>query len=93
MIPPDYLPIDETHICRPTDPYALSKKLCEELTKSFVDRASFEAVIMRPVFVLYPDLEPEVIARAADPEGYSGPVSTPAPINVILNSSRTLILR
>ena len=74
MIPPDYLPIDETHICRPTDPYALSKKLCEELTKSFVDRASFEAVIMRPVFVLYPDLEPEVVARAADPEGYSGPV-------------------
>ena len=28
---------------------------------------------MRPVFVLYPDLETEVIARAADPEGYSGP--------------------
>ena len=73
MIAPDYLPVDESHICRPTDPYALSKKLCEEITKSFLDRGSFEAVIMRPVFVLYPDLETEVIARAADPEGYLGP--------------------
>ena len=75
MIPPDYVPVDETHARRPTDPYALSKKLCEEMTRSFVDRGAFEAVVMRPVFVLYPDLEPEVVARSADPEGYSGPVA------------------
>lgn len=75
MIPPDYVPVDETHARRPTDPYALSKKLCEEMTRSFVDRGAFEAVVMRPVFVLYPDLEAEVMARSADPEGYSGPIA------------------
>ncbi|MBH68410.1 MAG: epimerase [Rhodospirillaceae bacterium] len=75
MIPPNYVPVDEKHICRPTDPYALSKKICEEMARSFVDRDAFEAVVMRPVFVLYPDLEAEVLARAADPEGYSGPVA------------------
>ena len=76
MIPPSYLPIDHNHPRRPTDPYALSKKLCEEMAKSFVDDGAFEVVVMRPVFVLYPEFEAEVRARAADPEGYKGPVSS-----------------
>ncbi|MDC1442927.1 NAD(P)-dependent oxidoreductase, partial [Rhodospirillaceae bacterium] len=76
MIPPSYLPIDHKHPRRPTDPYALSKKLCEEMAKSFVDDGAFEVVVMRPVFVLYPEFEAEVRARAADPEGYKGPVSS-----------------
>jgi nucleoside-diphosphate-sugar epimerase len=75
MIPPDYLPVDAAHPRRPTDPYALSKKLCEEIARSFVDRGAFEVVVMRPVFVLYPDLEGEVKARAADPEGYQWPAA------------------
>jgi nucleoside-diphosphate-sugar epimerase len=75
MIPPDYLPVDAAHPRRPTDPYALSKKLCEEIAQSFVDRGAFEVVIMRPVFVLYPDMEGEVKARAADPEGYQWPAA------------------
>jgi nucleoside-diphosphate-sugar epimerase len=75
MIPPDYLPVDSAHPRRPTDPYALSKKLCEEMARSFVDRGAFEVVVMRPVFVLYPDMEGEVKARAADPEGYKWPAA------------------
>ena len=75
MIPPDYLPVDAAHPRRPTDPYALSKKLCEEMARSFVDRGAFEVVVMRPVFVLYPDMEGEVKARADDPDGYKWPAA------------------
>src|SRR5262249_27512326 len=38
MLPPDYLPVDEAHPRRPTDAYAISKKLCEELGRSFAER-------------------------------------------------------
>jgi nucleoside-diphosphate-sugar epimerase len=75
MISPDYLPINVDHPRRPTDPYAVSKKLCEEIAWSFVDRGAFEVVVMRPVFVLYPDMEGEVRARAADPVGYQWPAA------------------
>lgn len=74
MIPPDYLPVDTAHPRRPTDPYGLSKKLCEELAASFADRG-MEVVVLRPVYVLYPEFEGEVRARAADPEGYKGPAA------------------
>ena len=46
------------------------------MAKSFVDDGAFEVVVMRPVFVLYPEFEEEVRARAADPESYKGPVSS-----------------
>lgn len=70
MLAPDYLPVDEFHTRRPTDPYALSKKLGEETMRSFVQRGAFEAVVLRPVFVLYPEIECEVIARAKAPDTY-----------------------
>jgi nucleoside-diphosphate-sugar epimerase len=75
MIPPDYLPVDGDHPARPTDPYALSKKLCEEMARSFLERGKLEVVVMRPVYVLYPEFECEVRARAADPENYKGPAA------------------
>lgn len=75
MIPPAYLPVDAAHPLRPTDPYALSKKLCEEMGRSFVDRGKLEIVVLRPVYVLYPEFECEVKARAADPKGYKGPAA------------------
>ena len=74
MIPPDYLPVDLDHPLRPTDPYALSKKLCEAIARSFVDRG-LEVTVIRPVFVLYPEFEAEVKARAADPAGYRWPIA------------------
>lgn len=75
MIPPSYLPVDGAHPLRPTDPYALSKKLCEEMGRSFADRGKLEVVVLRPVYVLYPEFECEVKARAADPKGYKGPAA------------------
>ncbi|EDP66085.1 hypothetical protein BAL199_24099 [alpha proteobacterium BAL199] len=75
MIPPSYLPVDADHPRRPTDPYALSKKLCEEMARSFADRGTMEVVVLRPVYVLYPEFECEVKARAADPAGYKGPAA------------------
>jgi len=75
MIPPEYLPVDGAHPRRPTDAYALSKKLCEEVARSFADRGRLEVVVLRPVYVLYPEFECEVIARAADPAGYKGPAA------------------
>ena len=75
MLPPDYLPIDLEHPLRPTDPYALSKQLCETIGRSFAARGRFEIVVIRPVYVLYPEFECEVKARAADPKGYKGPAA------------------
>lgn len=72
LMPPDYLPIDGAHPLRPTDPYALSKLLGEEIGKSFVARKALEVIALRPVFVLYPEMEGEVRARAADPANYRG---------------------
>lgn len=70
--PPEYLPIDAAHPLRPTDPYALSKLLGEEIGRSFVTRGALEVIVLRPVFVLYPEMEGEVRARAADPANYRG---------------------
>jgi nucleoside-diphosphate-sugar epimerase len=70
--PPDYLPIDAAHPLRPTDPYAISKLLGEEIGRSFVTRGTLEVIVLRPVFVLYPEMESEVKARAADPAAYRG---------------------
>jgi nucleoside-diphosphate-sugar epimerase len=75
MVPPDYLPVDLEHPLRPTDPYALSKQLCETMGRSFAARGRLEIVVIRPVYVLYPEFECEVKARAADPTGYKGPAA------------------
>ncbi|MEM7251382.1 MAG: NAD(P)-dependent oxidoreductase [Pseudomonadota bacterium] len=75
MIPPDYLPVDDAHPLRPTDPYALSKLLGERMAQSYVMRGRLEVLVIRPVYVLYPEFEVEVRARAADPEGYVGPAA------------------
>jgi nucleoside-diphosphate-sugar epimerase len=72
MLPPDYLPIDAHHPLRPTEPYGLGKLLGEEAGRSFAHRG-LEVVVLRPVFVAYPEMQGEIRARARDPEGYRGP--------------------
>jgi nucleoside-diphosphate-sugar epimerase len=69
---PDYLPIDSAHPLRPTDPYAISKLLGEEIGRGFATRGRLEVIVLRPVFLLYPEMEGEVTARAADPLSYHG---------------------
>ncbi len=70
---PDYAPIDGAHPLRPTDPYALSKLVGEQIGRSFVERGKLEVIALRPVFVLYPEMYGEVKARAKDPASYQGP--------------------
>jgi len=80
MLPPLYLPVDDQHPLRPTDPYALSKQLCEATGQSFAHRGRLEVLALRPVFVVYPEMYGEIRARAGDPERYRGPaVGGPTP--------------
>jgi nucleoside-diphosphate-sugar epimerase len=74
MLPPLHLPIDHAHPLRPTEPYGLSKLLGEQAGQSFAHRG-LEVVVLRPVFVAYPEMHGEIIARARDPEGYRGPAA------------------
>jgi nucleoside-diphosphate-sugar epimerase len=74
MLPPLYLPIDNEHPLRATDPYGLSKVLGEDLGRSFVYRGNLEVVALRPVFIAYPEMYGEIAARAKDPENYRGPM-------------------
>lgn len=75
MIPPDYLPVDHHHPLRPTDPYGLSKQLGEETGRAFAARGALEVMALRPVFILFPEMHGEVVARARDPGGYRGPAA------------------
>jgi nucleoside-diphosphate-sugar epimerase len=73
--PPEYLPIDVDHPLNPTDPYGLSKLLGEEIGRSFALRGKLEVIVLRPVFIAYPEMHGEIKARSASPQTYSG---TPA---------------
>ena len=75
MVPPRYLPVDRDHPLAPTDAYALSKLLAEETGRCFAHRGKLEVIALRPVFVAYPDMHGEIMARAADPAGYRGPMA------------------
>lgn len=70
--PPDYLPIDAAHPVRATDPYGISKLLGEDIGRAFANRGKLEVIVLRPVFVLYPEMEGEMKARSADPAAYRG---------------------
>ncbi|CAB4364057.1 MAG: NAD-dependent epimerase/dehydratase family protein [Actinobacteria bacterium] len=51
---PDYLPVDEEHLRRPQEAYALSKSLGEDICDSLVRRCDATAVSIRPSLVLAP---------------------------------------
>jgi len=44
---PDYLPLDESHPCRPQDPYGLSKFVGEQIAECFVTRADIKVASLR----------------------------------------------
>jgi nucleoside-diphosphate-sugar epimerase len=75
MLPPLYLPIDNRHPLRATDPYGLSKILGEDIGRSFAYRGNLEVVALRPVFIAYSEMYGEITARAKDPENYRGPMA------------------
>jgi nucleoside-diphosphate-sugar epimerase len=74
MLQPLYTPLDLDHPLLATDPYAISKVLGEGLSRAYALRG-MSVVALRTVFVAYPAMAPEIIARAKDPERYRGPMA------------------
>ena len=54
---PEYLPIDEDHPQKLQDPYGLSKKVGEEIARSFVSRYGMTTVALRICWVVFPEPE------------------------------------
>lgn len=52
---PEYLPIDENHPQRPADPYGLSKKVGEEIARSFSKRYGILTIALRICVVFFPE--------------------------------------
>lgn len=48
---PDYLPVDDRHRGLPSQPYALSKWLAEEMCEAFTRATGIATICLRPVFV------------------------------------------
>ena len=46
-VPPDYLPLDERHPCRPRDPYGLSKLLNEVTCRSYSEAHGLRTICLR----------------------------------------------
>ena len=72
MLHPRYAPVDLDHPLLATDPYAVSKVMGEDLARAYALRG-MSVVALRTVFVAYPEMAGEIIARARDPEAYRGP--------------------
>lgn len=54
-MPPLYLPIDEAHPLRPSQPYGLGKQLDEQIAQGFGRRGGMEVIRLRPAWVMQPD--------------------------------------
>jgi UDP-glucose 4-epimerase len=52
---PDYLPIDDDHPTYPRSPYALAKRLAEEMCRSFTEDTGIPTICLRPPGVFTED--------------------------------------
>lgn len=73
MLAPHYAPLDLDHPLLATDPYAISKVAGEDISRAYALRG-MSVVALRTVFVAYPDMAGEIVARAKDPDNYRGPM-------------------
>ena len=53
---PEALPIDESHSCRPSSAYGLSKQVTELIAQGFSRRPDMSVTVLRPCFVAFNDL-------------------------------------
>lgn len=67
---PQYLPVDERHPLRPTEPYSLSKAVTETIARSFADRGQLEVLVIRPGHIVFGPEYPEIEARGSDLQNY-----------------------
>lgn len=68
--PPQYLPVDEDHPLRPTEAYSLSKKVTEQIAKSFADRGKLEVLVIRPGHIIFEREYSEMRQRGSDLNNY-----------------------
>jgi UDP-glucose 4-epimerase len=75
---PDYVPVDEDHLQRPTATYSLTKQVIEVMCRSFVERGRLSVVCLRPTLIVRPEREAAILAQLelddpeADPPGGAG---------------------
>ncbi|MEH1859363.1 MAG: NAD(P)-dependent oxidoreductase [Nostoc sp.] len=66
---PDYLPLDDNHPCYPTTPYAVSKRLGEEMCRYFTDSTGIPTICLRPPGVFDEETYDFIISnRQANPD-------------------------
>jgi UDP-glucose 4-epimerase len=58
---PDYLPVDETHPIKPTNPYTRSKVVSEELCRGYSEDHGIKCVILRPFNIYGPGQNEEFL--------------------------------
>jgi nucleoside-diphosphate-sugar epimerase len=73
-MPPLYLPIDEVHPLRPSQPYGLGKQLDEQIAEGFGRRGGMEVICLRPAWVMQPD---SVRRLKAERQGGPPPAALP----------------
>lgn len=52
--PPDYMPVDENHPCRPQDMYSTTKRMQEELALTYYHQFNLPATVLRLTAVIGP---------------------------------------
>jgi UDP-glucose 4-epimerase len=67
---PEYLPLDEEHPLKPADAYGLSKKFGEEIGLSFMRRFDISTVVIRIVWIWFPE-EVEIYRKLVKDPGIS----------------------
>jgi nucleoside-diphosphate-sugar epimerase len=67
--PPEYLPIDRNHPCRPTGAYGLSKQMGEAVARRFAMFGDMEIVCLRPTLVVYDWIVHTLITTSATVDG------------------------
>jgi UDP-glucose 4-epimerase len=73
--PPFYLPIDEAHPLRPTRDYGLSKEVDEAIARSFARRGGMEVIVLRPAWVMFPEILRDVLDQLAGAVPAAGAVT------------------
>lgn len=68
IVPPDRLPVDETHPCRPVEGYGLSKRMGEQFCEMISARSAMTTVALRfPVIWSHERFEAHTRKRLEDP--------------------------
>ena len=75
--PPLYLPVDEAHPLRPTHDYGLSKEIDEAIARSFALRSGLEVVVLRPAWVMFPEIVRDTLAQLGGAVPAPGALSAP----------------